>query len=303
MKVIILIFILFLNIFVAYTANEPEIKCYMNNGKPVKVFIIDDIDKISIMNISNNFEMLVFYQTNLKSRYSISVIDSMKFEINTNNQRQFNIYISDSIKYYLITEIDSIIFNKTTFDLYDTVKICNQVWMTKNLNVDHYRNGDSIPQVPDLKQWFNLKTGAWCYYNNDTVLGAIYGKLYNWYAVNDPRGLAPISYHVPSDSEWTILSSFLGGESVAGGKMKEIGTTHWYSPNVGATNSSGFTGLPGGRREINGTYYYGKAYGFWWSTSIYDTHAWYRDLDYQYPFLSRISNNKIYGFSVRCVKN
>jgi len=117
--------------------------------------------------------------------------------------------------------------------------------MCKNLDVDHYRNGDPIPEVQDSAQWVNLKTGAWCYYNNSDSLGKIYGKFYNWYAVNDPRRLAPIGYHVPSDAEWTVLSTFLGGNKGSGGKMKETDTTHWSSPNKGATNSSGFTALPG----------------------------------------------------------
>src|SRR5690606_33259564 len=110
---------------------------------------------------------------------------------------------------------------------------------------------DVIPQVTDPTIWGNLTTGAWCYYNNDPANEIIYGKLYNWYAVNDPRGLAPVGWHIPSDSEWTILTDYLGGFEVAGGKMKETGTTHWANPNIGADNSSGFTGLPGGYRAYN----------------------------------------------------
>ena len=135
----------------------------------------------------------------------------------------------------------------TTASLF--VTIGTQVWTNKNLELTKYRNGDIIPQVTDAITWKNLTTGAWCYYNNDSALYAKYGKLYNWYAVNDPRGLAPVGWHIPTDVEWTILTTYLGGSTVAGGKMKESGTLNWSSPNTGATNESGFTGLPGGSRN------------------------------------------------------
>ena len=154
-------------------------------------------------------------------------------------------------------------------------KIGDQIWATKNLDVATYRNGDAIPQVQDIAAWANLNTGAWCYYENTTT----YGKLYNWYAVNDPRGLAPIGFHIPSEAEWTRLIEYLGGDYIAGGKMKESGTSHWISPNTDATNSSGFTGLPGGYRNNNGTFGGIGAYGYWWSSSEIDTYyAWYRKL-------------------------
>jgi uncharacterized protein (TIGR02145 family) len=118
-----------------------------------------------------------------------------------------------------------------------------------------------------MTQWANLTTGAWCYYNNDPANGAIYGKIYNAYAVNDPRGLAPQGWHVPTNPEYGILSSFLGGFTVAGGKMKQVGTTNWLAPNTGATNSSGFTGLPGGYRSALGNFFdIGNNINFWTST-------------------------------------
>jgi uncharacterized protein (TIGR02145 family) len=128
--------------------------------------------------------------------------------------------------------------------------------------------------------------------------------LYNWYAVNDSRGLAPSGYHVPSDAEWSILSNYLGGESVAGGKMKETGTTHWNSPNTGATNSSGFTGLPGGFRKNSGTYFSIRIDEDWWSsTESNEPQALYRHLYYFDANLYRRIDDKVIGFSVRCVKN
>ncbi len=149
------------------------------------------------------------------------------------------------------------------------ITIGSQVWASKNLDVDHYRNGDPIPQVTSPSQFITLTSGAWCYYNNDPANGAIYGKLYNWYAVNDSRGLAPVGYHIPNDNEWSTLFTTLGGTSVAGGAIKEEGTSHWILPNTGATNSSGFTALPGGLLDAVTANYFlnlNKA-ATWWSTN------------------------------------
>lgn len=188
-------------------------------------------------------------------------------------------------------------------DTNETVTIGTQIWMKKNLDVSTYRNGDPIPQVQDPSQWVNLTTGAWCYYENITANGTVYGKLYNWYAVNDPRGLAPVGYHVPSDADWTTLITFLGGETVAGGKMKS--TTGWNSPNSNATNSSGFTGLPGGWRLGNdGAFINIFNYGYWWSsTENSSTDAWISTLGYDGGWISSFGSGKKNGFSVRCIKD
>src|SRR6476661_5263113 len=151
--------------------------------------------------------------------------------------------------------------------VYKAVKIGNQTWMAENLNVNTYRNGDTIPQVQDPKTWSSLTTGAWCYYGGKTETGAKYGKLYNWYAVNDPRGLAPEGWHIPSDAEWTTLETSLGGGSVAGGKMKEAGTFNWTSPNTGGNNNSGFTSLPGGIRASNATFSNVGNQSIWWTST------------------------------------
>ena len=196
-------------------------------------------------------------------------------------------------------------------NIYDTIKIGTQVWMKRDLIASYYRNGDKIPQVKDPAKWAALTTGAWCWYNNDSATYALtYGKLYNWYAVNDPRGLAPTGYHIPSDAEWDTLSTFLGGDRVAGGKMKttgtiEAGTGLWSSPNKRATNRSGFTGLPGGYYRYDfGTFGYIGYYGYWWSSTEFDAgYAWSRGLDYSYGFIYRSSPNKHFGFSVRCLRD
>jgi uncharacterized protein (TIGR02145 family) len=181
---------------------------------------------------------------------------------------------------------------------------CSQVWMTTNLDVTTYRNGDPIPQVTDPTQWAGLTTGAWCYNNNDPANGAIYGKLYNWYAVNDSRGLAPQGWHIPSDAEWTTLSTCLGGEIVAGGAMKEVGTTHWSTPNTGASNSSGFAGLPGGYRGYSGMFANVGGFGSWWSsTESGASAAWFRYLTYGVGDLGRDGDYETSGFSVRCLRD
>jgi uncharacterized protein (TIGR02145 family) len=196
-----------------------------------------------------------------------------------------------------------------------TVTICAQVWTTKNLDVTTYRNGDAIPQVTDATAWASLTTGAWCYYNNDAANGAIYGKLYNWYAVNDVRGLAPTGWHVPSDAEWNKLVKCIDPSAdttcqycvqsgTAGGAMKETGTSHWLRPNTGATNSSGFAGLPGGLRSKGGPFNNVGYDGYWWSSSEYGTAgAWLRFLDYYGSNVFRNYDYKTAGFSVRCLRD
>ena len=201
-----------------------------------------------------------------------------------------------------------------TASKFPSITIGTQTWKTKNLDVATYSDGTPIPQVTDPTQWTNLTTGAWCYYNNDSVNGATYGKLYNWYAVagihdTDPntpnKKLAPTGYHIPSDAEWTTLTEYLGGQDVAGGKMKEEGTIHWTSPNTDATNSSGFTGLPGGYRN----YYLGSfdTIGnrcYWWSSLEANTSfALGRVLHFNGGNATSFGYYKEDGFSVRCLRD
>jgi uncharacterized protein (TIGR02145 family) len=184
------------------------------------------------------------------------------------------------------------------------VTIGLQIWSACNLDVTTYRNGDTIPQVSDPTAWAALTTGAWCYYNNDPANGARFGKLYNWYAVNDPRGLAPVGYHIPTDAEVTTLTTYLGGITVAGGAMKEAGECNWLPPNVGATNSSGFTALPGGGRYDSGSFVTFLDFGFWWTSSeASPTTAWFRNLNYINTNVYRNNIVKEQGQSVRLIKD
>lgn len=191
---------------------------------------------------------------------------------------------------------------------YPEVEICNQVWMGVNLDVEFYRNGDSIPEVTDHSEWRNLKTGAWCYYENDPANGKIYGKLYNWYAVNDPRGLAPEGWHIPSDEEWDVLENCLGGTTVTGGKLKSTGTIAtgdglWLTPNSGATNESQFTAHPGGSRSYNGMFTGMSINCKWWSSTENGDNALYRLIYYHNAYLNRSFYQKVFGLSVRCIRD
>ncbi|MBM2817048.1 MAG: hypothetical protein HW421_3810 [Ignavibacteria bacterium] len=204
------------------------------------------------------------------------------------------------------------------------VQICGQIWSPCNLNVDHYRNGDSLPQVQYSDEWKNLDSGAWCYYNNDPSLGKLYGKLYNWYAVNDPRGLAPVGWHIPTDEEWKEMEMCLGmSQSDAdkeyelrgtneGGKLKTTGTINignglWNTPNTGATNESGFSGLPGGQRYIDGNFIGMSSAGVWWTSSGFFENGylfpWCRQLTCNNSSVLRFKTGKNEGFSVRLVRD
>jgi uncharacterized protein (TIGR02145 family) len=189
---------------------------------------------------------------------------------------------------------------------YATIGIGSQIWMAENLKVTKYRNGATLPEVQDNNQWKNLATGAYCSYNNNTGFSAVYGLLYNWHAVNDQRNLAPEGWHIPTDEEWDILINWLGGDSTAGGKLKEAGTAHWALPNAGATNISGFSALPGGWRLNMGDFFYSNTNGYWWTKSNDFLPG---SFAYAYGLLSDSTNIVSYatiqnfGLSVRCIKN
>jgi hypothetical protein len=191
---------------------------------------------------------------------------------------------SNGITWNVLEEFDELRGDKIKFQIranggeLETVVIGNQEWAKRNLNVSSYRNGDAIPEVKDLKKWSSLTTGAWCYYDNNPINGSIYGKLYNWYAVNDPRGLAPEGFHIPSVSELTILTDL--------------------------KNSNGFEGLPGGYRDSDSTFFGVGFNGEWWSSSEYSAnYARDRNLFYNSGNAFKNYDNKTNGFSVRCVKD
>jgi len=190
-------------------------------------------------------------------------------------------------------------------NVYHTMTIGTQVWMVENLRTTRYRNGDPIHNITLTAEWDNMTSGACCDYANTPGNSKIYGKLYNWYAVNDSRNIAPTGWHVPSAAEWNTLMTYLGGEVVAGGKLKETGTKHWNSPNTGATNESGFTALPGGSRYFSGKFLQLGIIGFWWS-STKSSKKYANSLNLSYDnsslgYYKLLSLNG--GLSVRCMKD
>lgn len=189
-------------------------------------------------------------------------------------------------------------------NVYHTVSIGTQVWMVENLKTTRYNDGASIPLVTDSADWSNRDSHGYCWYNNDAGNKNTFGALYNWFTVNSGK-LAPTGWHMPTDAEWTTLTTYLGGEDVAGGKLKETGTTHWRTPNAGAGNETGFTALPAGHRDINGSYAVMGDDGLWWTQTEYSTtgKAWYRSMNYNFTGVLRVSNNKNNGHSVRCIKD
>ena len=206
----------------------------------------------------------------------------------------------DSITY--TTPVTGVTFNGYT---YSSIVLGNgQEWMAENLRTTSYANGDPIPNITDATQWSNLTTGAWVHYNNDSQYENPFGKLYNWYTVNDSRNVCPLGWHVPSDTEWTALSDYLGGEAVAGGKMKSTGTQYWLSPNTDATNESGFSGLPGGYLVSNGSFGgFNSTSGFWSATEFSTDNAWVRGLNYNSGLITRFDFTKAVGLRVRCLRD
>ena len=200
-----------------------------------------------------------------------------------------------------ITDIDG--------NLYKTVYIGTQHWMAENLKVSKYSDGTTIQNETDNSQWTYSNSGAWSYYNNNEFNNKKYGKLYNWYTIskitNGDKNVCPTGWHVPTDAEWDVLTVYLGGKGVAGGKMKESGTSNWSSPNYLASNTSLFTALPGGFRNIYGVFGEIGNGGAWWSSTENGTmDAWNRNLSYvSGGTLGRNYGPFETGFSIRCLKD
>lgn len=199
-----------------------------------------------------------------------------------------------------LTDIDN--------NTYYTIEVGTQTWTAENLRTTRFSNGDEISYVADNADWSNYGLSGWpaaCSVNNNSANDSEYGRLYNWYAVNDGRKLCPDGWKVPSHEDWVVLSDFLGGEALAGGKLKEAGTTHWLEPNVGATNDIYFSALPAGYRYEDGIFYnLGYQVNFWSSTSWNDEYARMRFIDNDSTwFRANFVGKKSRGYSVRCIKD
>jgi len=191
-------------------------------------------------------------------------------------------------------------------NIYHKVKLGTQVWLAENLKATHYRNGDPVAHTKDMPLRPNFdSTGAFYIYNNDPAIAAVYGLLYNWFAISDTRHITPVGWHIATDAEWTALEVYLGGSDVAGGKLKEKGTAHWVSPNIGATNETGFGALPSGNWDsYSGNFTsLGQDACFWSSTKSGTYYAYARAINTNY---SRITRGEVYrgvGYSLRCVQD
>jgi uncharacterized protein (TIGR02145 family)/uncharacterized repeat protein (TIGR02543 family) len=216
----------------------------------------------------------------------------------------FSSPITASITLYAKWEIRDVEGN-----VYHEVAIGIQVWMVENLRTTRLNDSTAIPLVTAQLPWAGLginylSNPGYCWYSNDSVANATYGPLYNWFCVNTGK-LAPKGWHVPTDFEWSELSFFLGGDSVAGGKLKEAGLAHWQSPNTGATNETGFSALPGGERDDVGDFYSIGSYGTWWSStaSMTENYIWGRSISSVNPYLHSFLDVTTNGFSIRCIRD
>ena len=254
----------------------------------------------------------------------------------TDNSKEFSFTVGDTLKlkgisgdyaYATVIVVEPTASETYTFNFvacqdadgnnYAVVEINTQTWMAENIKTTSYVGGDAIPLVTNNTEWYNLENNdtdkAYCFYDNDE--NSVYGALYTYAAATNGdntgtgvQGVCPTGWHIPSDDEWTILTTYLGGESVAGGKLKSTCMELWNAPNTGATNERGFTALPGGLREsyIDGSFHYDGIYSYWWSAtedSGSSLGAWYHSFAYLYTNVYRDLNYKSYGFSVRCIKD
>jgi uncharacterized protein (TIGR02145 family) len=210
----------------------------------------------------------------------------------------------DSIIFYNPATTPSTSVTDVDGNVYQTVIIGTQTWMVEDLKTTKYNNSTTIPKVTNNTEWSELTTPGYRWYDNDsTTYAQTYGALYNWYVVETGE-LCPTGWHVPTDAEWTTLTDFLGGENVAGGKLKESGTAQWNSPNTDATNETGFTALPGGMLNTAGTFSNTGNIGGWWSaTESGASGAWLRLMKNDASNVTRGGNNKKVGISVRCMKD
>lgn len=246
--------------------------------------------------MNKNFFKISLLIASLAIVFSACSKDDDKPQVDTPNNGKSTAVFNPTIAYGTMTDIEG--------NTYKTVTIGTQTWMAENLRTTKYNDGTIIPHVKGA-EWGRATTGAYCNYNNtenkDTIV--TFGRLYNWNTVNTGK-LAPAGWHVPTDAEWTILTDYLGGLILAGGKLKENGMTHWSDPNLDATNVSGFTALPGGSRDHNGIFFHIGKHGLWWSATEKDAaNAWYRYSSYNSSIVTRNDYLKQLGYSVRCIKD
>jgi uncharacterized protein (TIGR02145 family) len=304
MKTIICFFILSCVCF----AQQAAIKFYLEDGT-VKEYNISEIVNIRLTKNDNNIGLFVYHNNSNYRLFKLSNIIKINFLSDTSKQNIIHLFYKNTIIKYRITNIDSIVIKKMSLPIIDELKIGDQIWMAENLNVDHFRNGDSIPYGYDWNDWQELAYGGWCYYKNDPKNGELYGKLYNFAAIESYKQLAPQGWHIPSEAEWQVLIDYLGGELVAGCKLKSVGSLRdgdglWYGTNEFVTDEYGFSAHPGGLMSATGTFCYLGEYGCWWSSSKWKSGnpiSFY--IGSSYCSINMATDYPYYGYSVRCIKD
>jgi uncharacterized protein (TIGR02145 family) len=295
-----------------YEAIESPID-YLPSNKPLELdyelkkrkgkFLINSVPEGASVYIDGAFKGITPYSS-VKEFGTYEVYVQMD-EFRTSEKKRLSLTSSENQE--LVFKLSPLRNSEGDSIVYNEVKIGDQIWMSVNLNTNRYQNGDLIPEMKSDKEWKKAgenKQPAWCYYDNDSINGDKYGKLYNWYAVADSRGICPAGWHAPSDNEWTHLVEYLGGNLVAGGKMKSA--TSWRAPNSVPSLNSKFNGLPGGFCNNFGTFSLIGDYGDWWSSnevSFYNDKVWTVTLCYIGSSIIRDLNAKEFGFSVRCIKD
>jgi uncharacterized protein (TIGR02145 family) len=230
------------------------------------------------------------YHYRVKAVSSTETINGLDTTFTTTNPGKTALTFNPGLTYGTVSDIDN--------NVYKTITIGTQTWMAENLKTTKFNDGTDVFFALVDKDWADSAFKAYCWYNNDSI---VYGAIYNWAAVNSDK-LCPTGWHVPSDAEWTTLTTFIGGETTAAGKLMEAGNVHWQTPNSSLTNETGFTALPGGYRNYNAVFSNIKRYGYWWSSTESSTpNAYCRFIYFSFANMTRTNTNKMSGLSVRCV--
>ena len=272
----------------------------------IRLFNAPNKDFLSIFNNANTYADSILVKVQWVGSNGTILNTQGKYKFTRNYKKTINIQLNTTNLNLNFEDWNTATVTDIDGNVYKTVTIGSQTWMAENLKTTRYNDGTPIPLVTVQTTWANLSTPAYCWYNNDSIKykTTAYGVFYNWYAVNTGK-LAPKGWHIPTDDEWTTLTSFLGGSDIAGGKLKETGLSNWISPNAGATNETYFNALPCGNRANNdGTFQLIGTGAFWWtSTDINGYASYFRSVGYSSTSIGRSGTPRINGLSVRCIKD